>query len=140
MYKDILDQNDQKIIIRGRLNGAQRNRLSSLMDMMYTPSELAKEIGFDRRNVYRIYIPLGCPHKKGLNRQIWINGVELRNWILDIYRKKELLADEAFCIKCKMPVKMKNPIEKESNGIIYFLCECPNCGRKISRIISRGKR
>ena len=87
MKKDISDQKDEKIIIKGRLNGKQKKKMVNLMNMMYSPSEIANEIGFDRRNVYRIYIPLGCPNKKGLNRRIWINGVEFKNWILDIYRK-----------------------------------------------------
>ncbi len=140
MKKDISDQKDKKIIVRGRLDGNQRKRLVSLMNMMYTPSELADEIGFDRRKIYRIYIPLGCPHIRDEKRYIWINGVEFRNWIKDIYRKRELLEDQAFCIRCKIPVKMKNPIRKEGKGIVYYLCECPNCGRRISKIIARGER
>jgi hypothetical protein len=63
------------------------------MNMMYSPSELADEIGFDRRKVYRIYIQLGCPHEKDNRNHIWINGVDFRNWILDIYRKRELFAE-----------------------------------------------
>jgi len=136
----ITENKNQKIIIKGRLNGSQRKRLVSLMNMMYSVSELAEEIGFDRRKVYRIYIPLGCPHTRDINRKIWINGLEFRNWILDIYRKRELLEDEAFCIGCKMPIKMKTPIRKVGKGIVYYLCKCPNCGRKISKIIARGER
>ena len=132
------DLRDQKIILQGRLNGAQKNRLFSLMNMMYTPSELAEEIGFDRRNIYRIYLHLGCPHERGQNNRIWINGVAFRDWILNIYRKRELTTDEAFCIRCKMPIKMKNPVQNESNGLVYFLCECPHCGRRISRIITKS--
>ncbi|MBN1182211.1 MAG: hypothetical protein JXB49_07980 [Bacteroidales bacterium] len=138
MDKDISDQNDQKIIIRGRLNGTQRNRLSSLMNMMYSPSELADEIGFDRRQVYRVYVPLGCPYERDQHNRIWINGVTFRDWIKQIYQKKDLLPDEAFCIRCKLPIKMKNPVKKENNGLIYYLCECPFCGRRISRIITKS--
>ena len=32
-------------ILKGRLDGRQRNRLKGLFDMMYTPRELAEEIG-----------------------------------------------------------------------------------------------
>jgi len=133
-------EKQEKIIIKGRLNGRQRQRLASLMDMMYSPSELAEEIGFDRRNIYQIYIPLGCPHKRDEKRYIWINGVEFKNWIKDIYKKTKLHKDEAFCIGCKSAVKMTNSTRKEAKGIVYYLCKCPTCGRKLSRIITRGER
>ena len=45
MKKDISDQKDEKIIIKGRLNGKQKKKLVNLMNMMYSPSEIANEIG-----------------------------------------------------------------------------------------------
>jgi hypothetical protein len=42
------------------------NSLASkvFLNMAYTPAELAKEIGFTRRQVYRVYEPLGCPFER----------------------------------------------------------------------------
>ena len=129
-----------EIILKGRLDGKQRNRLGNLMNMMYSPSELAEEIGFERRQVYRVYIPLGCPHERDRHNHIWINGIDFKNWVLDLYKKKELSKGEAFCLTCKKPVMIKNPIEKKKNGLIFIICECQNCGRKLSKIITRVKR
>ncbi len=42
-------QTKQPILLKGRLNGPQRMHLLKLLDMEYTPAELAKEIGFSRR-------------------------------------------------------------------------------------------
>ena len=51
----------KEILLRGRLGGKQRLRLEKLLDMLYMPSELAEEVGFNRRQVYRVYIHFGCP-------------------------------------------------------------------------------
>ena len=63
-----------EIIRQGKLNGKQRNRLKSLLDMMYRPSELSEEIGITRNQIYRVYIPLGCPHIQDEHNHYWVNG------------------------------------------------------------------
>ncbi|HEY60840.1 MAG TPA: hypothetical protein G4N92_09205 [Anaerolineae bacterium] len=128
-----------EIILKGRLNGNQKNRLVKLLDMMYSPSELAGEIGFNKRQVYRVYIPLGCPHEKDSKGRHWINGEDFRNWIIDLYQKRVLKHNEAFCLTCKKPVRMISPERKQEDRLFYYLCNCPNCGRRIARIITRGK-
>ena len=72
-------------------------------------SEIAQEIGFNVRQVYRVYIPLGLPHKRDKLNHIWINGHVFRDWIKEIYRKSNLRENEVFCLTCKRPVKMVNP-------------------------------
>lgn len=133
------DSQDE-ISLKGRLNGQQRTRLGKLLDMMYKPSELAEEIGFTRRQVYRVYIPAGCPHEKDENGRLWINGKSFREWVEENYKKRKLARNEAFCLTCKKPVKMIKPIEKQEGRLIYWLCDCPECGRKLARIINREKR
>jgi len=64
----------EEIILAGRLNGIQRNRLKRLLDMMYKPSELAEEVGFSLQQVYRVYVPGGCPVERDSRNHIWING------------------------------------------------------------------
>ena len=129
-----------KFILKGRLDSQQKSRLAKLMNMLYSPSELAEEIGFDRRQIYRVYLPLGCPHTRNKNNRVWINGIDFKNWILAIYKKKELAKDEAFCLSCKKQVKIKNPIQENKNGLIFYVCECPHCGRRIAKIITREKK
>ena len=132
-------EDQDEIILRGRLDGRQRNRLISLLNMLYTPKELAEEIGFNVRQVYRVYLPLGCPHSRDERRHIWINGKSFRTWVLEIYKKRPLKSNEAFCLSCKKAVPMKNKKRRQKGNLFYFLCECPNCGRKLNRFINKGK-
>ena len=133
-----IDQDE--ILLRGCLSGQQRSRLGKLLDMMYKPSELAEEIGFAVRQVYRVYIPAGCPHEKDERGWIWINGKAFREWTEDMYKKRKLAKDEAFCLTCKKPVQIVNPVEKQEGRLVYWLCDCPSCGRKLARIVKREKR
>ncbi len=131
-------ENDE-IMLKGRLNGSQRNRLARLFDMFYKPSELAEEVGFSKRQVYRVYIPAGCPHKRDERNHIWINGKEFRIWIEETYPRVSLDNDETFCLTCKKGVKIINPQKEKKGRLHYLISYCPNCGRKLSKIISRDK-
>jgi hypothetical protein len=128
------------ILLKGRLNGNQRNRLARLLNMLYTPREIAEEIGFTVRQVYRVYIPAGCPNFKDQDNHIWINGQLFREWVKEVYQKPEIRQNEAFCMTCKRAVKMIEPERKQEGRLFYYVCKCPKCGRKLARIITRGKR
>ena len=99
------------MILRGRLSGVQRMRLGGLLDMLYKPSELAQEIGFSVRQVYRVYIPLGCPCERVAGR-LWINGNSFSEWYEVTYPRQSLKENQAFCLTCKMPVSMLHPKRK----------------------------
>jgi hypothetical protein len=129
----------EKIELRGRLDGRQRNRLKSLLNMMYRPSEIAEEIGFSIHQVYRAYLPLGCPHSRDSRGHIWINGKEFHDWYQKFYKKRKLRIDEAFCLTCKKAVEKIDPIRKWKNGLIYEISICPICGRKLAKIINRKR-
>jgi len=131
--------NSKKMIMKGRLNGTQRNRLGHLLDMYYKPSELAEEVGFTRRQVYRVYIPAGCPHKRGEKRYIWINGKAFREWYEETYPRASLDQDETFCLTCKKPVKIINPKREKKGRLHYLISYCPSCGRKLARITKKEK-
>ena len=133
-------ENQDEILLKGRLNGKQRNRLGKLMNMMYKPSELAEEVGFTVRQVYRVYILAGCPHERDDRRRLWINGKEFREWAEEVYKKRELAVDEAFCLTCKKPVKMIGQVEQRKDRLVYYICNCPFCNRKLARIVDRKKR
>ena len=128
-----------EITRRGRLDGRQRNRLKGLLNMMYKPSELSEEIGFSQNQVYMVYVPLGCPHDRDEHNHIWINGKLFREWYIENYQKPKVSKDQAFCLTCKKPVKMHNPELKEKDGLTYWLCDCPNCGRRLSRIVTQKR-
>ena len=126
-------------LLRGRLSGPQCLRLKSLLDMMYTPAELAQEIGFSKRQVYRAYLPLGCPHEKDENGHIWINGKLFAAWCAQVYIKPKLKEGETFCMTCKRAVLIVEPVKEQKGNLVYLLSTCPNCGRKLSRIIEKRR-
>ena len=130
---------DGEIILSGRLDGSQRNRLGSLLNMLYKPSELAEEVGFSVRQVYRVYIPLGLPHERDSSRHIWINGETFRGWIEQTYPKRKMREDESFCLTCKKPVKIIKAAKKNKGEITYFISTCTNCGRTLTRIIENRR-
>ena len=129
--------NTEKIELRGRLSGQQKTRLQNLFDMMYRPSEIAKEIGITKRQFYRVYLPLGLPHERDHRNHVWINGCVFREWVSDYYQKTKLEENEAFCLTCKKPVQIITPDHKKKFDITYIICNCPICGRKLSKIIDR---
>lgn len=129
----------KEVILRGRLDGKQRNRLKRLLNMLYTPSELARELEISTDQIYRVYIPLGCPHHREGQRHIQINGAEFQKWYLSIYQKAKIQEDETFCKTCCKAVKIFQPITQQKNGLSYILSTCPTCGRKLTRIIDCKK-
>jgi len=125
----------QKILIKGRLNGSQRNKVKGLYNMLYTPRELSEEIGINLEQIYRVYIPSGCPISKDHRGRILINGKEFRNWYALAYKKRPLEKDQAYCVSCKRVVSIKNPEIHREGNLIYYISICPNCGNKATRFI-----
>jgi hypothetical protein len=129
-----------EILLAGRLDGMQRNRLKRLLDMTYTPRELAEEIGVNVDRVYMVYVPGGCPHERDEQRHIWINGQLFRRWFEETYAKRNLKPGETFCKTCKRAVVMINPIRKQKDRLIYDVSKCPNCGRGLVLIVDYHRK
>lgn len=108
--------------------------------MMYSPRELAEEVGFHTDQVYNVYLPLGCPHERDERKHIQINGKAFLKWYEKSYPKIKLAEGETFCLTCKKGVKIVNPQKQEHNGTVYVLSVCPVCGRKLTKIIERRRR
>ncbi|MCB9112305.1 MAG: hypothetical protein H6634_13760 [Anaerolineales bacterium] len=128
------------IILKGRLNGRQRYKAKRLFDMMYSPKELADEIGISTDVIYRGYLPLGCPHERNNKNYVSINGRAFLNWYEKTYAKLTLADDETFCKTCKKAVKIIDPEQKQKQDLVYLLSVCPVCGRKLTKIISSKGR
>lgn len=128
-----------EIILKGRLNGRQRNRLKGLLNMMYKVGELAEEVGFSKRQIYRVYLPLGMPHERDSRRHLLINGIEFKEWIEQLYPKVKLKSNQAFCLTCKQAVEIVKPQREKSGSLIYLLSFCQTCRRKLTRIIENDR-
>lgn len=135
-------ENKDTILLKGRLDGKQRNRLKRLLDMLYSPSELAEEIEVDKNQIYRVYVPLGCPHERDKNNHLLINGEAFRGWYLDQYKRASLAEDETFCKTCQKPVKIVQGKQMTKGDLVYILSSCPHCGRKLTKIVecTRGRK
>ncbi len=129
-----------EFILKGRLDGKQRNKLKALFDMLYTPRQLSEEIGIHIDQVYGVYMPLGCPQERDAKKHILINGKEFADWYIKFYSKLKLKQDETFCKTCKSGVKIYQPKQHTKNGLVYILSVCPNCGRKLTKIIENNGR
>jgi hypothetical protein len=129
-----------EILLSGRLNGMQRNRLKRLLNMVYSPRELAEEIGVNVDRVYMVYLPGGCPQERDEKRHIWINGNLFRKWFEENYVKYKLRPGESFCKTCKHAVLIINPIRKRKDGLVYDVSNCPICGRGLVRIIDNHRK
>jgi len=128
------------IILKGRLNGKQKYKAKRLLDMMYSPKELADEIGVSTDLIYRGYIPLGCPHERDAKNYISINGSAFLKWYEKTYTKLPIAKDETFCKTCKKAVKIVEPKQAQKKDLVYLLSICPVCGRKLTKIVtSKGR-
>jgi len=130
---------NRTVLLRGRLDGMQRNRLKGLFDMLYSPRELADEIGINKDQIYIVYIPFGCSHERDDRNHILINGKEFADWYSRVYKKIRLRQNETFCKTCQKPVKFFKPKKTSKGQLIYILSRCPNCGRKLTRIIENSR-
>ena len=137
--KKVTKKHTKRIVIKGRLNGQQRNRLQRLLNMFYTTNELAFELGVSARRIRRVYVPMGCPSQRNSQNHIMINGMEFRNWYLATHQKLRLRTGQAYCVSCKRVVRMHQPQRKTAIGVIYMLAKCPRCGQKVARIIGRRR-
>lgn len=122
-------------IQKGRLNGSQRNKVKGLLNMLYTPKELAEEIGINPDQVYRVYLPAGCPHSKDHRGRISINGSEFKAWFEENFKKRKLENNQAYCVSCKKAVEIIDPERIKDGNNIYLLSVCPSCGKRITRFI-----
>jgi hypothetical protein len=119
---------------------SQMLRLSRLLNMRYTPAEIAREIGVSVDTVYRSYIPAGCPAEQGPDRRIWIVGTEFRNWVLSLQTHKQTHPACAepgvgWCFHCAKPVRVVNA---SIHPVNYYLERlqgaCEYCGKVVNRL------
>jgi len=129
-----------KIILRGRLKGQQRYNLRGLMNVDLKASELAEELGISKNQIYRVYVPLGCPHTRDEHNHIWINGKQFKEWYEELYKKRKPKKDQTWCVSCKKFVKLENPITEKSGSLVFYISICPVCEKQTAKIIDHKRR
>lgn len=111
-------------------------RTGHLLNMRYTPSELAKEIGCNTDTFYRSYIPAGCPHERDGRGHLWIVGTAFRDWARETFKRKGAKMPDgfAYCLRCRQPVRMMSTAEKPVNRNLTLIAGiCATCGAKVYR-------
>lgn len=113
-------------------------RAPGLLPMLYTPNEIADELGISVRSV-REWLEHGLPHQRDARKRIWIEGRQLAAWVVatkQIHVGQPLGDDEAYCFKCRKPVKLLNPESVLRGKRALLSGKCPACGS----LINRGSR
>jgi hypothetical protein len=119
--------------------------LGRLLDMLYKPTELAEEIGVIPDTIYRSYIPAGLPVHRDARGRLWINGLAFIDWARDTIaqrksKRKGLPEGQAWCLKCRGPVPLLNPIIKPVNRSLELMqATCPACGATVNRARARAR-
>lgn len=127
-------------ILKGRLKGRHKLKLAGLMDLDYKPSELAEELEISSSRIYNVYLKLDCPHYRTDRDRIFINGKQFREWYDQIYKNRSLEKDQTFCVSCKKIVKLDNPTRVDKGRLVLYQSDCPNCGKRTSKIVDHKKR
>lgn len=107
------------------------------MLMEYSPSELASEIGVSVDTIYHTYVPCGCPHRRDDTGHIWIVGTDFADWAREMFAKRrhKMEPGQAWCFKCKEPVRMVGDLEVRSSNryLEVVIGKCERCGSTVSR-------
>jgi hypothetical protein len=123
-----------------RLTSRVRARASGLLDMLYTPAELADELGVAVSTVRLSYLPNGAPHTKDEAGRAWIPGRAFAEWAAQqdhrAAQRQTLGAGEGYCVRCKKPVMIVSPTEQPYGAQTSRLSgACPECHRTVNRIV-----
>jgi len=132
--------NQEKVLLQGRLDGRQRNRLKGLLDMLYTPKEIAEEVGINKNQIYRVYIPGGCPYSRDTLGHIFIHGVSFKMWYEGTFKKVRMEKNQAWCVSCKKVVTVSESKRYQKGRLNYDLYICPDCGKNIAKIVDAKRK
>lgn len=110
-------------------------RSAGLMDMLYTPAEIAKELGISKHNLYHGLIQLGLPHDKDKDGHLWMHGPEVARWIREQSKGKHhaLADDEAYCLRCRAVVPLQEARRIRRGRFLLLQGTCPTCGATVNK-------
>jgi hypothetical protein len=109
-------------------------RTVGLLDMFYTPEELAAELNMNTRLVQDILIPEGMPHKKDKKGRLFLHGPQVQAWIASMRAKlPHLEADQVYCLGCRKVVPLVKPRRVRKGSLVLLQARCPECGARVNR-------
>lgn len=132
--------------VRHPLTVSQYKRANVLLDMLYTPKELAEELGdgLTPKRIYQYLIPdHNMPHEKDAQGHVFLHGLAVAKWsndILEARRKRkekggDIPAGYSYCMTCKKATVLNDVetktvvIQKGSRKLTYKKGKCSQCGR-----------
>ena len=120
-----------------RLPHTAITRAPGLLPMLYRPAELAEELGVPVSQVHR-WVKQGLPSSHDKRGHLWIIGTELASWIETMRQLKHksepsLAGDEAYCVRCRKPVKLDTAAVTIEGRRALLTGICPECGSPIYR-------
>ena len=128
-----------------KMNRGMILRLGRLLDMMYRPSELAKELSVSTETVVRTYLPAGAPVTVDSQGKTWIHGTRFASWAREVLatdRRGKLARTpsetQAWCMRCNQVVEIANPRRHATGqrpGVGIVSGRCPLCGAKVNRFV-----
>jgi len=110
-------------------------RAPGLLPMLYAPRELERELGVPARTI-REWLTKGLAHRRDERGHIWLDGREVAAWVKalnDLQTRPRLHRDEAYCMRCRRPVKWLNPVRVQRGKQTWWRAVCPDCGGAIYR-------
>jgi hypothetical protein len=110
-------------------------RAPGLLPMLYTPTELEQELSVPARTI-REWLDRGLPHQRDGRGHIWIDGRRFADWVKALHESKPgkiMGDDEAYCVRCRRPVKWLDPIRDQRGKQVWWRGVCPKCGGAICR-------
>lgn len=113
-------------------------RSKGLLDMMYTLPEIAWETKIELRRLREVLPGVGMPRVKDEQDQWWIHGLEFAAWAasLNSRNKKVMGPDEVYCMKCKKPVLLVDPVRTKGYMAALLKARCPLCESVVVRAVS----
>jgi hypothetical protein len=129
---------------KGLLKSAILNRFRWLLDMLYSPADLAEHLQVDKREIYDRYMRAGMPTQKDDKGRVWIYGPDATKWADENRRgahRIKLAKDEGYCRRCKAARPIAGPVERTTmkSDRVCLKAKCPECGGTMLRIMGRAE-
>ncbi len=131
-----------------RLSQSQVARLKGLLDVLYKPGEIAKQLGLEVRTIYRSHIPAGAPVQRDESGRMWIPGVAYRDWAKATLQQRKAGGQhagslkEGYCMRCNRMVEMVDAHRRRDEDQIgkagLISGRCPVCRGKVNRFVKVG--